>query len=857
MGEVYRATDTKLKRQVAIKILPEAFAADADRVARFQREATTLASLNHPNIGGIHGLEEANGVTALVMELVEGEDLAQHIARGVIPIEEALTIACQIANALEAAHEQGIIHRDLKPANIKVRPDGKVKVLDFGLAKAIEATGSRANVSASPTITTPAMTQAGIILGTVAYMSPEQARGTTVDHRTDVWAFGCVLYEMLAGRQAFPNCETVSDTIAGILKGEPDWKALPSGIPAKIRSLLERCLRKDVRRRIHDIADARIEIEEARGEPEPAGVATAPPIASRRRAYRAWMLGLVIVSAAALAFRALLPAAPDIRMVRFDVSGPEGSTVIAGQPLSPDGRKLAFAVRSGGTQRMWVRTLDSSSAQSLPGTEGASRVFWSPDSQHIGFSAQGQLKRVSAAGGPPIVIGTVAGSRDVAEFWASWSSEDVILFSVANAPLLRVPAAGGEPSPAIDFAENETRHDNPDFLPDGRHFLYTAERPEGLRLYVGDLESKDRHLLPGIHSGARYSPTGHVIFLRDRTLMAQRFDLRRLTLSGDAFPISEQLLGATTAAPFSISSNGSLAYHLGGSSVDSQLVWFDRSGNELGPAGPKGDYTNPELSPDGRHVAFGRGDPPNIWVRNIQNGIDTQFSFHRAREFTPIWSPDGQTIAFYSEQDQKVGTGTIYTRPFGSIGEDKRLVKSEVSIIPADWSRDGHYLAYISAGDVWVLRDPLSDNPKPQRVTQTAFTETNPRISPDGHWIAYESNQSGRHLEVHIQSFPQPGVKQQVSNGGGLQPRWKPDSEELFYVTPDFTTVMAVGIKPVGTSLSLEAPVSLFQARMHPRGLGRSYSVSADGRFLINVAVADQGPAPIIVIHNWAASLKK
>jgi Tol biopolymer transport system component len=348
-----------------------------------------------------------------------------------------------------------------------------------------------------------------------------------------------------------------------------------------------------------------------------------------------------------------------------------------------------------------------------------------------------------------------------------------------------------------------------------------------------------------------------VIFIRDRTLMAQRLDIRRLALSGDAFPVSEQRLGATTAAPFSISSNGSLAYHVGRPSTDSQLVWFDRNGKEIGLAGPKGHYQNPELSPDGRHVAFGRGEPPNIWVRNIQNGIDTQFSFHRARDFTPIWSRNGQTIAFYSERDQKVGTGTIYTRPFGTLGEDKRLLKSEVSMGPADWSHDGHYLAYTSADDVWVLRDPLSDNPKPQRVTQTAFTESNPRISPNGRWIAYESNQSGRRLDVHIQSFRQPGIQQQVSNGGGLQPRWAPDSKELFYLTPDFTTVMAVGIKTSGTSLDLEASVSLFQVPIHPGGLGRSYSVSADGRFLINVAVADQEPAPISVVHNWAASLKK
>ena len=513
MGTVYRATDSHLGRDVAIKILSDAFWNDPDRVARFEREARTLASLSHANVAIVHAIEDGPagagyGGRALVMELVDGATLAELIAKGPIPVNDALSIAKQIADGLEAAHDHGVVHRDLKPANVKVRTDGTVKVLDFGLAKSMEPVSVASSLSMSPTITTPAMTHAGVILGTASYMSPEQARGKPVDRRTDVWAFGCVLFEMLAGRRPFADEETVSDTLAGILKGEPVWAALPAETPPKIRSLLERCLRKDVRLRLPHIAQARIEIEEAASEPS----LTAWPAAKTpgRRAYL-WpaVAALSLLATAGLTGWMVLAPIREQPIVRFDVTAPPGAvpfpgfgrTIEIGDPLSPDGRTLAFHARVKGNQMIWVRPLDSPEMRPLPRTEGASRPYWSADGRSIAFFSQGQLKRIDLSGGPPTVICNEAG-RDVA-----WSADDVILIGgQSNKPVLRVPALGGEPTAATELAAGETSHDYPQFLPDNRHFLYMARRgpnPEDWDMYVGRLDSKERHLLQGIHTAAR------------------------------------------------------------------------------------------------------------------------------------------------------------------------------------------------------------------------------------------------------------------------------------------------------------------------------------------------------------------
>ena len=856
MGKVWRAHHAALNRDDALKVLPDAFASDPDRLARFRREAQVLASLNHPNIAHVYGLEQADGVQALVMELVEGPTLADRIAQGPIPLDEAFPIAKQIAEALEAAHEQGIIHRDLKPANIKVRADGTVKVLDFGLAKLTESIGNGQTVdgaSLSPTITSPAlMSGVGVLLGTAAYMSPEQARGKAVDRRADVWAFGCVLYEMLTGRQAFPNGETVSDTLVAILAREPDLSAVPTNTPLKIRALLERCLRKDVRRRLQDIGDARVDVEDAGNEPD---VASRAPITSRRRDYALAAVALLSLIAAVLfGARLFLAPAPQARPVQFQVLAPEGARIDIGEPLSPDGRTVAFtAISEGGQPIIWVRPLDSAAARALPGTEQAQRLFWSPDSQYIGFFAQGKLKKVAVTGAPPVVISNETG-RD-----GAWGLGDVILIGgQPMKPLLRVSATGGEPMAVTELGANEVSHDYPDFLPDGRHFLFMARTgsAEGFRVYVASLDSKERRVLPGIAAGARYSPTGHVLFARDGTLMAQSFDASRQELSGEPFPVAEGVPGPV--APFSVSTNGSLAYLRGGIASDSQLAWFDRSGKQLAVIGSSGQYTGPELSPDGKYVAFARGSPTDIWVLDIAKALTSRLTSDPAGDAFPVWSPDGRTVAFASSRER--GVFNLYARAVGAVDQDKLLLKSEVGKRPSDWTRDGRYLVYTAPpgnSDIWALLLSGANSP-PVRVTKTPFSEQNPTVSPDGRWIAYSSDETGE-SQVYVQSFPQSTARQQVSTTGGFQPSWSPDERELFYVRPDLT-LMAVSVKPTSLALEVSAPASLFRTRIAfagPVELGRSYSVSGDGRFLINVSSTDPLGRPITVVLNWSATLTK
>jgi eukaryotic-like serine/threonine-protein kinase len=863
MGKVWRARHTALNRDDALKVLPDAFASDPDRLARFKREAQVLASLNHPNIARVYGLEQADGVQALVMELVEGPTLADRIAQGPIQVDEALPIAKQIAEALEAAHEQGIIHRDLKPANIKVRPDGTVKVLDFGLAKALEpaAVGSM-DATAAPTITSPAiMTGVGVILGTAAYMSPEQARGNPADRRSDIWAFGCVLFEMLAGRRPFPDEETVSDTIAGILKGEPAWDALPADTPQKIRALLERCLRKDVRRRLPHIGEARIEIEEAGSEPAPAAESDAPALRRGTYLWRA-VAAVALLAAAALAGWAILaPPVPEQPVARFEVTAPPGAipfgnlgrTMEIGDPLSPDGRAVAFHATVGGRQMIWVRQLDASTPKPIPGTEDAVRAIWSPDSRYIAFFLKDQLKKVAVAGGPSMVICN-EGSRDLA-----WNSQNVILIGGQGKSLLRVSASGGQPTPATELLSAETSHDYPQFLPDDRHFLYMARRgpnPEDWDAYVGSLDSKERRLLEGVHAAARYSPTGHLLFLRGQALMAQPFDLDRLALTGDAFPVADGV-AAGPRPLFSISANGTLAYLTAASNMDSQLAWIDRAGGPLTPFGPRGNYNRIDLSHDDRYVAFDRG--LDILLLDIERGLTSNFVTRAGADFAAVFSADGSTIAFASSREPATNAGAanpnagnLYVRAVGAVEEERVLLRTNAGKTPTDWSRDG-YLAYTSRNDVWAL-PAVSGSAQPLQVTNTPFVESGGRFSPDGRWIAYQSNDSATGQDVYIQSFPDGRRRYPVSAGGGAVPRWSKDGKELFYVAPDLT-LMAVTLKPVGSDLEFGKPVRLFQSRAFQGN--REYDVSTDGRFLLNDPFNERTDTSIAVIVNWAAGLKK
>jgi serine/threonine protein kinase/Tol biopolymer transport system component len=856
MGAVYRATDTKLNRDVAIKVLPLAFAEDAARMQRFEREAQVLASLNHPNIAAIYGIEAG----AIVMELVEGDDL-----RGPVSIDAVIAYARQIAAGLEAAHEKGIVHRDLKPANIRITPDGTVKLLDFGLAKATE-TSAAASTAASPTLSPTlslAMTQAGMILGTAAYMAPEQARGKIVDRRADIWAFGVTLYELLTGTVLFGGGETVSDSLAAVLTREPDWKLLPAGTPAHLRRLLERCLRKDPRLRLRDIGEARIALD----EPE-SPVALAAP-APGQRARLPWAVSAVALLAA-IAFAALWLRHPaeEIQSVSFSIQPPPKTNFANGSPsVSPDGRRIVFAAGMEGKDQLWVRDLGSNLARPLIGTEGAAlgTPFWSPDSRSVGFFQDGKLKRIDIAGGPPLTLAEAPQPRG-----GSWSSRGVIVFSANNnGGLSRVPAGGGTPAAATrpDLAVRAV-HRYPWFLPDGRHFLYMA-RVASIEIndvtgamWVGDLDSATQRRVTNVESNAVYDPAGFVLFARQGTLMAQPFDAGRLETTGDPFPVAEQLDYSATnnVGRFTLSWNGVLAYYSGGAAAAQQLTWFDRTGKQLGTVGPPGGMWQPAISPDGSKVAVDRLDPQtgafDIWLHDLTHSTDSRFTFAPGTDWYPLWSPDGSRIVFAAERSGKWG---MYVKPASGTGQEELLFESPGGKWGTSWSRDGKTVVYTQLGadtnsDVWILPNPLGEasSRKPYAFLETNARETAGNLSPDGKYLAYSSTEN-RTQQVYVQSFPGKEGKFQISSTGGNHPVWSRDGKELFYRTLD-GKMMAVPVK-TGAHFEHGLPSALFQTRSPS---GATYDVSPDGkRFLIVQSLGDAASASLMVVLNWRGGVKK
>ena len=763
MGEVYRAHDSKLKRDVAIKILPEEFSRDHDRVSRFQREAEVLASPNHTNIAGIYDLQEASGSRFLVLELVEGETLADRIARGPVPVDEALAIAKQVAEALEAAHEKGIVHRDLKPANVKILPDGKVKVLDFGLAKAIEPQTSGSGLSNSPTLLSSGQTQANVLLGTLPYMSPEQLRGRAADERSDIWAFGCVLYEMLTGRQPF-RVETVTDLSAEIVRIEPDWNALPAGTPAAVRSVVKLCLEKDRRQRFHAIGDVRIRLEEEQKTP----IATTAPVPKSRERlpwataaiFALFAIGVLI---AAIYF---YPRPAPLHASRFLIEIPPdaniGAATVAPYPtVSPDGRYVAFIADSGGGFRLWLRPVDSLNAQQLPGTEvqigggnSISYYFWSPDSRFIGFFANGKLKKIAPAGGPPQSLCDVSGET----LSGTWNQNDIILLEHQGS-LHRVGAAGGVSTPVRkpDKSKNEVSYKWPSFLPDGQHFVYLAMNSEQGRseVRVGALDSTDDRPLFAANSRVLYAGPGYLLFVRDGTLMAQPFDARRLSLSGDIFPAAEQVkyLPANGNAAFSVSTNGTLIFQKG-NAAETNLTWFDRSGKKLGSI-PPGPFQQATLSPDQNRIVVERRDSgsSDIWLIDLLRGTNSRCTFDPANDIFPVFSPDGKQIAFVSSRS---GKNDLYIKAASGLGAEERIQEGMGGV--SDWSPDGKFLlpAKSLAGnwDIWVL--PMTGDRKPYPLLNQKFFEYRGKFSPDGHWILYTSNETGRN-EIYVQAFPPSG----------------------------------------------------------------------------------------------------
>jgi Tol biopolymer transport system component len=842
MGAVYRATDTKLNRDVAVKVLPDTFAADPDRLARFTREAQVLAALNHPNIAAIYGVEDR----ALVMELVDGADLS-----GPLSEAQALPLIHQLIDALEYAHERGIIHRDLKPANVKVTPEGRVKVLDFGLAKAISAEPVRGDPRSSPTLTMTA-TVAGMIMGTAAYMAPEQARGQAVDQRADIWAFGAVLYELLAGRALFLG-PTVSDTLAAVLTRDPDLAALPP----RFGPLLRACLERDPRRRLRDIGDARLLLQPATME-----TAVVPP----HRAGPAWALRAVaaaaIVALAALAFVHFHETPPEAPLVRsfipppdktsYNVTGALATTGAAA--LSTDGRRLAFsAVSADGKTQLWLRQLDALTAQPLPGTEGAIHPFWSPDSRYIGFFEGSKLRKLDTAGGPPVTLCDAVTGRG-----GTWSRDGVIVFAAGGSPsggtgaaLSRVSSVGGAPAPLnLDVPGRW-----PWFLPDGIHFLYSTTT----NIRLGALDSTRTQVLIENLSDAEYAQ-GHLLYLRDDTLMAQPFDIAKLAFSAEAVPVAEHVvsIGAQRRGAFSVSQNGILAYQSGASGGGHQLTWVDRSGKRLGNLGEPGELSNVMLSPDGKRALVCLFDANSrtfdLWLYDVARGRRTRFTFENSRTILPgIWSPDGSAIAYEVFRNGKYG---LYRKAADLSGSEETLLIESHAPFPTGWTPDGKTIVYGIAGSAGntLFGLALAGDRKPFPVLPGATQPSGVGFSPDGRWLAYTSFE--QRPEIYVVPYPGPGGKVQISANGGYQNRWRSDGKEVFYVGLD-GKLMAAEIKTSGASLEVGRIEPLFGGFQVGTG-PLPYDVAPGGqRFLVDFQIEQPATQPLTLVQNWTVGLKK
>ncbi|HXI62633.1 MAG TPA: protein kinase [Pyrinomonadaceae bacterium] len=877
MGEVYRARDEKLNRDVAIKILPVAFSRDQERLLRFEQEAQAAGALNHPNILSVYDVNTHDGTVYVVSELLEGESLRDRIGGAALSQRKAIELAVQIAHGLAAAHEKGIVHRDLKPDNLFITRDDRLKILDFGLAKLIQpADGNQAQTDVP---TRKVHTDPGTVMGTVGYMSPEQVRSQPIDHRSDIFSFGAVLYEMLAGRRAFDRDSAV-ESLNAILKDDPpELTETSANINPALDRIVRRCLEKKPERRFHSAHDLGFALEALTASSDSSlKTMTSAVVAENQTAsgilrllrnkWLGWaMAGALILLTLGLAWAYFArPSTSDARVMRFSILPPEKATLIAGQAptVSPDGTHLVFVVTDAtGRTVLYLRSLDSLAAQALVGTEGGLLPFWSPNSREIGFFAGGKLKKIDIAGGQPVTLADAPVPRG-----GTWSQDGVIIFSPAPpAPTLRISASGGEPTPlnVVDIPNGKSPRVFPQFLPDGRHYLFFkgGSAKIGTRaVMVGSLDSQEAKAILATDFVPLYAKPGYLLFRRDAKLMAQKFDADRIELSGDPFPVAEQIGfdGLTYQTLVSASDQGVLAYQSLGAGK-TQLVWFDREGKRLGVLGPPGDYSDLSLSPDDRRLSLFQVDPDtgnaDIWLMDLASGAPSRFTFDTAVDFTPVWSPDGERIVFASLRD---GVPNLFQKMANGSGQEDSLYKSPLAKLPSSWSTDGRFLLCGTVDpktrwDLWVLS--LSDQ-KWESFLQTPHNESRAMFSPNGRWIAYESDESGK-KEIYVQTFPASGAKWQISVSGGSQPRWRRDGKELFFLGGD-RKVTAVEVNIDAPGFVHGAPRALFETRIS-KGEdrpGNQYVVTSDGqRFLVNTVAEEGAYTPINVVLNWTADLKK
>jgi Tol biopolymer transport system component len=879
MGEVYRARDRRLDRFVAIKVLPEHLAADPDLRERFEREARAVSSLNHPHICTLYDIGVQDGVSFLVMELLEGETLADRLAKGRLALDDALRYAIQIADALDKAHRHGVVHRDLKPGNIMVTKAG-AKLLDFGLAKSTRPliTGSGQTgpgMTATPTLTAP-LTQQGSIVGTLQYMSPEQLEGREADARTDIFAFGALLFEMVSGRRAFDGKSQVSIIAAIVDHDPPPLSSLQPVTPRLLDHLVKTCLAKDPDERWQTMADVAIQLRlivESAVSPMVAGARNAD---DKRRQWMWWgaIGSLAVLSAALAAALVVGRTQPERGRVMFEVSAPTITSPLH-IALSPDGTRLVWMSQTDKGTSLAMRALDQTSVQMLSGTESVvSRSsggypFWSPDSRFIAFFAGGKLKKVSVSGGPPQTL------CDAAGFGGTWSRDGIIVFAPdASGPLYQVSASGGAPTQITELDSRllETAHRHPVFLPDGKHFVYvaTSSKADSTAIVVAALGSKEHKRLVASVAKAGFAPPDYLLFMRETTLMAQRLDLKRLEVQGDAFPVAEGVgvNGGNSLAGFTASANGVVAWRSGLSGrAESQLAWVDRSGKRAGMVGATSAYDNPALSADLQRIAVneqGESNRSDIWIIDVSRGTSTRFTVEPGNNNDPVWSPDGGRIVFAS--DRNGGRLNLFQKDAGGVRPEEVLLKSEHIDIPEDWSADGRFILFRdldpkTGADLWVL--PMTgDATKPQPYLRSPFSESQGRFSPNGRWVAYASDESGRN-EVYVQSFPASNKKYLVSTNGGFQPRWRGDGKELFFLVGNRTglntTIASVDVIESNDTLRIGAQRTLFETSVRQSIRARSsWEGTPDGqRFLINTLIlADSAlTAPITVVVNWTSGI--